>query len=496
MKSWKWEHLKNLVNKLSNHEKRYLSLHMLNKESGDQNNSHLIYQILKNNEKIDQGLLKNLVPSKNLSLEKSYFAKNLLKNLRNYHENSSLEIEIHNALCDIQILFSKQLYEYCLEYSSHYIELSYHFQFYELSIQLLKWKRKCLTRLDKKKMNRLHLEEISMLERDCFLQLSLIYKLKNVQQEILVLINKKANFLSQEDKNKCLELLKELNFDNDALKSLMGKAVYNEIQSWIAYYVNGNMALSLEFNTANYNLFKNCKHLISAYPQMFLAVYISYYSRSFLNKTENAENILKQIDEIQYSKKLNIPEDVRVQAFLFSSEIRLLLHIDKRNFKKVIEIFNQNKKVLNHNTSDIKMSYFLIQYFCVALAHFHLKQYSEALTYSKKIIDEFNDLIKLDYYYFNLILNFMIHIELGNTTIFKYLNNYFKRVIKKHKLEDPEILIYAELFERISKDQKGSSKLYADARNELIKNYEKTPKGAYDLHFENWLLEKSEQLKN
>lgn len=493
MKSWKWYHLKNLMARLSNHEKRHLSIQLLDSDGNATNSIGIIYENIKNNPAIDEQEFKHLLPGKNISLEKSYFAKSLLKNLRNYHENSSISVSLHNALCDIEILFSKQLYEFCLEYTNYYSEMSYQYQYYELTIQLLKWKNKCLTRIDKRKKINRDINELKKIEKECFLQLSIIYQLKTAQQEILQIINQKGNYFSKQDKAFCTQLNDNLNIDTKTIHSLMGKALYNEIQSWMAYYVHNDHRKALEHNTINYKLFKGSKHLIAAYPQMFLAVYNSFYARSFLNNVNDAVAILSEIDELQNSKKLNIPDDVRAQAFLFTSEARLLRLMDVKKFQEVIDLFHKNQKYLNTHSAYVKESYLLMQYCCVALAHFYLKEYTESLRYSKKIIDEFSDIIKLDFYYYNLLLNFMIHIELDNSSLYKYLNSSFKRVVKKHKLEDPEVGIYADFFELITKNRKALPEEYLETYNKLVANYNKNQKGAYNMHFENWFLEKSKQ---
>jgi hypothetical protein len=495
MKSWKWNHLKNLVTSLSNHEKRYLSIQLLNEDGKATNSIGTIYENIKNNTAIDEHIFKHLLPGKNISLEKSYFAKSMLKNLRNYHENGSIEITLHHALCDIEIIFSKQLYEFCLEYTSFYAEMSYHYQFYELTIQLLKWERKCLSRIDKKNKVISRIAELSKKEKDCFHQLSIIYNLKTIQQSILQIINAKGSYFLKQDKAHCLQLIQNINVDISEVDSLMGKALYYEIKSWIAYYVHNDHPGALHYNTINYNLFKDSKYLISAYPQMFMAVYFSFFSRSFLNKTNDVQSILSEIDELQFSKKLNIPDDVRAQSFIFTSEARLLINIDAQKYQDVINSFNQNQKYLKTHSAYIKKSNLLIQYYCVALAYFHLKQLTEALTFSKKIIDDFNETIKLDYYCYNSILNFIIHMELGNTSIYKYLNSSFKRVIKKHKLEDPEIAIYASFFELITKNRKATIEQYKETYTNLVTNSIEHPKGSYDMHFEKWFLEKAEQSK-
>lgn len=490
MKSWNWKYLKRLVSTFSLSEKNYLESQKIHNKK---NYFSRIYEsILKDNSQNEKAPNK-ILHEKNISLEKAKFAKQLFIHLRNYNEDSSIEMGLHNALCDIEILFTKQLYEFCFEFINYNLKTSVHFQMYELTLQLIKWKRKCLARIDNIKLTKNQLKELKGLEKECYFQLNLIFQLRNTQQELLKIINKKGSSFNLEDKKKSLALLNELKIDHSKINALTAHAIYNEINSWIAYYVHLDSDLALQFNTRNYKLLKKSKHLIAVHPQMFLAIYFSYYKRSFIKNRDKTSLIMKEIKELQTSKKIKIPEDVRVQAFMLSSEVEVLEYIDSKKFREAIDLFKQNKKYLSKHSSYIKKYYLLINYYCIGLAHFHLKEFTEALSYTKKNIDNFNDTIRLDYYMYNLTLNFIIHIELGNSSIYKYLNSTYKRAIKKHSLQDSAEGIYATFFEQITKKGNEKNDLYLKTYESLQAFNLKNNKGTYDLHLEQWFLERNEK---
>ena len=429
-------------------------------------------------------------------MEKAKFAKHLFSHLRNYHEDSSIEISLHNALCDIEILFSKQLYAFCFEVINHHLDISIKYQMYELTLLLTKWKRKCLSRLDNIKLTKSHLKDLNAIDALCNLQINMIFKLKFVQQEILQIINKKGTSFAEDDRKKSLQLLSQLDIDVSQIHSLTAFAIYNEINSWIAYYVHDNNILALQYNTANYEMFKKSKHLIAVFPQMFLSVYYSYYKRSFLNNSVNTPQVLKEIKALQTTNKINIPEDVRVQAFMLSSEVEMLENIHYKKFEDALNLYAQNKKYLTKHSHYIKKYYLLINNYCLALAHFHLKEYTQALYYTKKNIDNFNDSIRLDYYMYNLTLNFIIHIELENVSIYKYLNSAYKRALKKHRLTNTEEEIYGQFFEQITHLKKPTAELCLKTFEALQDFASISNKGSYELHVNKWFLEKQMQLKN
>lgn len=70
----------------------------------------------------------------------------LLKSLRNFHESSSIDTIIYQALFNIEILLDKKLYVFCLAYTEYYMELCKECELYEYQLLLLKGKRRCILR--------------------------------------------------------------------------------------------------------------------------------------------------------------------------------------------------------------------------------------------------------------------------------------------------------------------------------------------------------------
>ena len=112
MKSWKWEHLSDLVKSLSVNEKRYFAL--MQKEDSKSKNYIKLFDAVNQQVETKKIIAKFSGTKMNVSYEKSYLIKILLKSLRNFHESSSIDTIIYQALFDIEILLDKKLYVFCL----------------------------------------------------------------------------------------------------------------------------------------------------------------------------------------------------------------------------------------------------------------------------------------------------------------------------------------------------------------------------------------------
>src|SRR6185436_12154389 len=82
----------------------------------------------------------------NVSYEKKYLQKILMRALRNFHEDSSSEIILHQTLTDIEILFNKQHYDLCVALLKTAMPIAEENEHFTMSLQLLKWQRRIMIR--------------------------------------------------------------------------------------------------------------------------------------------------------------------------------------------------------------------------------------------------------------------------------------------------------------------------------------------------------------
>ncbi len=191
MKAPKSNSLSDLIHTLSTNEKRYFKIFTAN-SSGDKNYRKLFNAI--ESEKIsDKKELKKRMShtTMNVSYEKKYLQKILMRALRNFHEDSSSEIMLHQTLIDIEILFNKQHYDLCLSLVKHAMQVGEENEQFALLIQLLKWQRKIMIRKGQYsevgKQNKILVAK----ERDFLNKLLNVLEYKDVQAQFLTLLAQK-----------------------------------------------------------------------------------------------------------------------------------------------------------------------------------------------------------------------------------------------------------------------------------------------------------------
>ena len=109
------DNLFKLIKSLSKTEKRHFKL-FASLKSGDTNYIKL-FDVINKQEVYNEQQIKDLFGNetfvKQLHVTKNLLAKLILKSLRNYYSNISVEAELNIILRNIEILFKKELYDYC-----------------------------------------------------------------------------------------------------------------------------------------------------------------------------------------------------------------------------------------------------------------------------------------------------------------------------------------------------------------------------------------------
>ncbi|HOY42738.1 MAG TPA: hypothetical protein PLX60_12790, partial [Chitinophagales bacterium] len=388
MKSWKWEHLSELVKSLSVNEKRYFAL--MQKEDAKGKNYLKLFEAVNNQIETKKIIEKFSGTKMNVSYEKSYLIKILLKSLRNFHESSSIDTIIYQALFDIEILLDKKLYVFCLAYTEYYLELCKECELYEFQLLLLKGKRRCILRMGNAEAYAENNRKEAETEAVCLEKLRNIHEFKALHQQTHQLMNRKEGMINAEDK----ALLKKI-VENKILSdvknahSFLAKMMFYDIKIW--YYSNSlkNHLVAYEYSAKKIELLETNSFVLKSAPLTYMSVYANHYIRAYaLNKIDELPNIVAKIDLIANSKSPFISQDIKNEAFAHSSEKILDSCVATLDFTNGVRYFMLNKKRMKQQNFKLNDFFLMTQHYFVAYFYFHLKDYKQTLKHLKIIFDD------------------------------------------------------------------------------------------------------------
>src|SRR5690606_2455761 len=88
------------------------------------------------------------------TIGKKRLFKNIMKNLRTFHEHASIEITLHTYLSEIEILYNHSLPEQSLYILNKAYKVAVAFEKYALLLQILEWEGKLNVILDSPRRTR------------------------------------------------------------------------------------------------------------------------------------------------------------------------------------------------------------------------------------------------------------------------------------------------------------------------------------------------------
>ncbi len=424
-----------LVKRLDKGEKKNLKLYS-SLRGGDKNYLKLYsaFQKMKvyDEEKLKLDL-KNEPFVKTLSNEKLRLYKVLMKSLRQYHEKSSTTTKINHLLHESEILYNKGFLNQCKKTLKKALEIAKTHEHHLAIIEIMQWNRKIS--FSELSVNGLSedLENIKEEENRIGL-LNNETKYWSLHAKLFkLLLEKGLSIRSKEEEEHFDKLLKELNSKNNPPKTFNAKVTYHQALSSF-YRATENVIQTYENHKKHILLFQNHPEQIAEKPKKYIAVLNNFITAaSHLNKKEEfhstKKTLLNLITNLSYNISANYANDVVMH--IFTQELHM--NIVSGNFK---DGANVARPIITSSDDWLQIPNKvrqIILLFNLSYVHFGAEDFSTALKFTNRILNEYKASDFEYLYYFTKILNLLIHYELNNYDLLEYEVMSTYRYMKKRK---------------------------------------------------------------
>jgi tetratricopeptide (TPR) repeat protein len=450
MKVKKQDLLIDLVNSLTVNEKRYFKLSSFSEGK----NYQKIFDLIESKKVSSSKELKAALnhTGMNISYEKKYLQKLILRALRNFHEDERAIQSVLQATIDLEILFNKQQYDLCLEIIEDNLAICRQQELHLQEIYLLKWKRRLYTR-------RGYYNEIATLsnqwleeENQCIEQVKNLNVYKDIQAKMLMKIAKKAIARETEDIAYFDNVINNPYLENENMaKSYMAKILYYE--AWVWYYSN-----TLKVNNA-YIIGKKLLALIESHPnkiidnpQHYIAALASFANRcSVLNYFDEALLTIDKLDRLNDQKGLKLSKSLHTETLSFVIEKRMMCYTFSRNFEAGVRYYEKIEDTITKNKDFLRETFFSMNHLLVAICYFYTNNYNKALEYIRLNLDETEDNQRHDNFLYTHMLHIMLHFELNNVELIPYLCKQLQRFAKSKNFKQASIQLFVKMFLELTK---------------------------------------------
>lgn len=459
-----------LVKSLSQNEKRYFRV--FSASSGNDKNYLRVFDVLDKMKTYDSKVLNKKLAGKkiNISYEKNYLYKQLLKTLRTFYTESNAVIELQDTLKSIEVLYRKRLTAHCQKLVDKGTAIAKKFELWNYHIELLEWQYRIYARSGNYK-KLMTFEKEGLVEKEALLDQShaygqvqrLIFSVMSIAQNQGGYINKQ---IEEELKNAINEA--QLLLKNYKTSFRVSELSYSVI--YIALHYLGDYKEGYGYALKNYELYQQHEHFKIDSAFKFFACIGNLINRCI--NTRRYDDGLKYIHELKTFVKRLSPfalQDIQQEQMgaVFGYESRILLAT--KRFAEALKAAKEFER--DYSTKNLRKNILLTDSTNLARVYFANGLLRESLKRLNTTLNESPEGVKLEFFVYSHLLRLCIHVDLENYDVLNHLVQTAQRFFQKHEIKDEFAYAFLEIIKQVSKanDPKARKQIFARHCAELRK---------------------------
>ena len=468
----KEKHLFELIKSLDKNEKRYFKL-TASLQSGEKNYLTLFDTIAKQedySEKLVKNELQDRAFIKHLPFKKNHLYRLLLKSLRNYHHQISINSFLQDALRNVEILYSKGLYDHCKNVIKKSKVLALQYEKFLSVIDLNIWMRRIIQlTLDSKEIK----EQLAAIHDEDLKLVKIVENLneyRRLSDEMYFVISARRGVRSNQELDEVKKVAAhQLMKGESAALCTEAKTHFN--------FIKGEIAYQLKDLKGNYRHRYRILEIIEAEPELINENVLRYINSlhnfciacKALHKKDEIFDTLKKIRELPQKFPGKFSEELKSKTLMRVFNFELDYYLETAEVPPHVADVERSIEQMNLKIDPLQRK---ILFYKLALIYFNAGHYPKAVTWLNKIINDNKLDVSADIDCYSRILNIITQYEMGNTDLMEYLIKSTQRFLQKlnrfYKFEKILLHFVSKKLLRAS-DKKQELQYFKDLKPELEK---------------------------
>jgi len=429
-----------LIQSLTGNEKRFFKLFATAQR--EEKNYVRLFSAMEKMKTYDDRKLKQLLKGerflKNLSFEKNYLQKQILKALRVFHSENKVELQLNALLSDVKILAEKELFELCEKQIEKGIALAVKHEQHTHLLQLLirKWDlESSLVHSNaqeslKNKLNTNDEIRLTLKSIETYLNYMLLH------EKVVSRMRKKVRVRNTDDKKTLDKIMRHPLLANKPAADLGANARY---MFHTAHYLNcfsrGNTQKAYRHVKAEMVLMETKPEAIYLTPRLFYNTTHNYlYGCLFTKRYDEMKLFMRNYREGFYKKlpiDFSMIEDVMEESLL---NYTLALSIHSKDYALGLKTISDYEKKITEYEKIINEEMRIAIYYKMSRILLLSGNPKKALKWTNKLLNESNPDVRPDMQCYARILNLIIHFELTNFDLLESIVGSAKRFLEKKNM--------------------------------------------------------------
>ncbi len=471
-----------LIKSLTKSEKRYFKL-FASLQKGEKKYLKLFNSIDKQVEYSEENIRKEFNHEKfinHLPDRKNHLYYLILKILRVYDRDQSVDVELKGLLHNVKLLFDKGLYNQCEKIISKTRSLAEKYEKHLVLLELSGWEFELMRVQSYQGKPE---KETEKFYKDVF-RVKNKYSNEKEYEHLLIRMFARIHQQGYTRKDADLKLYQDI-INNPLLpvdmpvgqvenKTMTYQALSHYYNIFTAYYFMLNdFARAYSYGQKSVTLMEEHPHLLEERLQEYVAaldnVIICQYS---LNKYKEMLLTIKKLKEINTKSRT-----IKNHIFFIANNMELHTYIKRGAFAQGIKLITSIEGDLN-KIGLSKSTKVNLQYI-IAYMYFGIGNYREARNYLNEIINDTTVDLRTDIYCMTRVMAILVHYELGHDELLEYMEKSAHRYLeKKMRLYKVETSILDFMRKKIPKISNGKD--LTAAFKELRKELEEIMKDPFE----------------
>ena len=429
-----------IIKSLSGSEQRYLKLSTEFREDSNYTRLFDCYSRMRTyNEAVIQKEFKGEAILNQVHVAENYLYKAILKCLRNFHSDSSIEFEIKNQLNDVEILYRKGLYQQCRSILNHIEKTALKYENNFALIEVYNWYSELRQVMADNKSFPDHVT-VYQNELNSLNAHKNTIEYKKISSDLFFNLRSEGMYRDKEQ-------LKEI--EKIILSSLLqSEAKATTFRSKLSFYqlhgvyqtLKGDLEKAISFQQKVVSLLEANPHQIQKKPLFYL---ISMNNLAIgLTKTKQFDEAIRVIQKLRASTKafgIKNSIDWQTKLFTITNSLELDVYIKSNDFTKGIALIPHIQSELERLQNHVNPVHELQFSFSFARLLHANKKYKESLRWINKLLNNPNKELRADIYCCARMLQIIIYYETKDWNMLPYAiintTRYLKSTKKLYRAE-------------------------------------------------------------